>query len=107
MTATVGMAMLSAAHLTASDGDVPSGIRLAARAVRIHEEYDFEPAADDRGPTTEDLFDQGRAKLGIDAFEQEREAGRRLSLPDAITIADGVLTSLAAGGPSRHVGPKD
>ena len=43
MTATVGMAMLSAAHLTASDGDVPSGIRLAARAVRIHEEYDFEP----------------------------------------------------------------
>lgn len=100
MTATVGMAMFSAAHLAASDGQLRTGVRLAAAAATIQEATGFEPAAGEQGPTIETLFHRARDELGVDVFEEARVAGRELSLPDAITLADGVLTRLVDRPPS-------
>ena len=99
MTATVGMAMATAAHLAAADGDVATGVRLAVQATEIHEGTGFEPAADEQGPTLEGLFDRARGELGSERFERESDAGRGLPVPDAIALTDRVLTDLSDRGP--------
>jgi len=62
----------------------------------MHEETGFEHAADERGPTTEELFERARMELGDEAFERERTAGRALSLPEAFSSTDRLLVELTS-----------
>jgi tetratricopeptide (TPR) repeat protein len=96
MSATLGMAMSSAAHLAAHAGDHTSAVRLAARALEVFAMTGFEAAADEQGPTIEALFADARRTLGAEAFERERAAGSAMALPEAIAFADRELVDLAA-----------
>ena len=104
MSATLGMAMSTAAHLSSQDGDDRTAVLFATKARDVFEMTGFEPAAEEQGPTIDNLLASARLRIGDGAVREEQDRAHASPLPEVIAVADERLTTLVAGVGSPQEG---